>query len=98
MVNAAGIYFAASTFFWAVAFYPPLVAAWVWSLAFDRKRRRAVDWVVHAWAKVTMLACLCRPTGTASVCALLPRVMPLGSPIFDIRLTPWRALCGDFGC
>mmetsp|Transcript_73779 Transcript_73779/g.144297 ORF Transcript_73779/g.144297 Transcript_73779/m.144297 type:complete len:81 (-) Transcript_73779:197-439(-) len=39
--------------------YPVLTAAWLWSLCFDRTQRKAVDWVVHVWAKASMLACLC---------------------------------------
>lgn len=61
IVNPAGLYFAAMNFAWALFFYPALTASWLWSMAFDRKRRAAVDWVVRAWAACSMVSCGCWP-------------------------------------
>lgn len=60
--NLVGLYFTAVCFAWALVIFPTLlIPAWSWCLFFDRRRRRAVDWVVHLWAKIVMYSCFFRP-------------------------------------
>lgn len=60
-VNPVGLLFGFSTFFSALLVYPAIVTSFAASMLLDRKRRRAVDWVVHYWAKITVLSCGYRP-------------------------------------
>mmetsp|Transcript_91614 Transcript_91614/g.182518 ORF Transcript_91614/g.182518 Transcript_91614/m.182518 type:complete len:352 (-) Transcript_91614:89-1144(-) len=63
-LSLVGFYFLFVTFGSAILMYPVLTAAWLWSLCFDRTQRKAVDWVVHVWAKLSMLACFSWPRVT----------------------------------
>eukprot|EP00614_Pseudopedinella_elastica_P018382 CAMPEP_0172647358 /NCGR_PEP_ID=MMETSP1068-20121228/240712_1 /TAXON_ID=35684 /ORGANISM="Pseudopedinella elastica, Strain CCMP716" /LENGTH=356 /DNA_ID=CAMNT_0013461635 /DNA_START=103 /DNA_END=1173 /DNA_ORIENTATION=- len=63
-LNLVGLYFMVTSFASAIVVYPFLTAAWLWSLVFDRKRQRGVDWIIHVWAKLSMLSCFYAPKVT----------------------------------
>jgi 1-acyl-sn-glycerol-3-phosphate acyltransferase len=56
-----GPLFVLATFGWAAALYPAITLAYLFSKAFDAKRRRAVDWIVHWWAKLTCFTIFYKP-------------------------------------
>lgn len=64
VLNPCGLFICIVTFAWCAAWYLPLVPFAIFSHFFDRKKRRLVDWVVHFWAKTSMLTCLYRPKVT----------------------------------
>jgi len=56
-----GLLFAVACFGWAAMLYPAIGLCYAFGKAFDQKRRRAVDWIVHWWAKLTCLTILYKP-------------------------------------
>lgn len=61
-ITPVGVSFVLSALVCVLACYPFLVTVWLLSLAFDRKRRTMVDWIVSWWAKTSLLVWgLCRP-------------------------------------
>jgi len=61
-----GVMLGISVFFTAVIVQIPVYLAYLWSMLFDKKRRRMVDWIIHFWAKMSM-----------SVCGYVPQVVGL---------------------
>ena len=61
-----GILLGISVFLTAIIVQIPVYLAYLWSMAFDKKKRRMVDWIIHFWAKVSM-----------SVCGYVPEVVGL---------------------
>lgn len=51
-----GIYFAIACFGSALIVYPPLIVITLVSLFVDNTRRRWCDWIVQAWARLTLTA------------------------------------------
>ncbi|KAL1507743.1 hypothetical protein AB1Y20_007355 [Prymnesium parvum] len=51
-----GIYFAFACFGSAIIVYPPLIVITLTSLFIDNTRRRWCDWIVQAWARLTLVA------------------------------------------
>ena len=60
-LNVWGVLFGASMTAWVVALYPLVLSCAAVSFAFDRKKRRAMDFMVTWWAKLSMLFCGYRP-------------------------------------
>jgi len=56
-----GLFFLLGSFLWAVVLLPAVIAGYMWSLAFDRLRRRAVDFCVGLWAKGALVSLLYWP-------------------------------------
>merc|ERR1719326_2082919 len=56
-----GVVMGAAVFFYAFLFNLLCGATYLWSQVFDKKRRRAVDWCIHYWAKLSMLTCRFKP-------------------------------------
>uniref|UniRef100_A0A7S0W2L7 Phospholipid/glycerol acyltransferase domain-containing protein n=1 Tax=Hemiselmis tepida TaxID=464990 RepID=A0A7S0W2L7_9CRYP len=56
-----GLFFVVACFGWAAVLYPAIGLCYAFGKAFDQKRRRAVDWIVHWWAKLTCLTILYKP-------------------------------------
>lgn len=52
-----GVLLGVSVFSTAFAVQIPVMLAYLWSLMFDKKRRRGVDWIIHFWAKFSMSVC-----------------------------------------
>ena len=52
-----GVLLGASVFFTAFVCNFLCAISYLWSKIFDKGRRRAVDWVIHFWAKVSMSVC-----------------------------------------
>lgn len=61
-LNIPGVMFALSMTAWVVILYPLVLACAVVSFVFDEKKRRAMDFMVSLWAKLSMLTCGYRPT------------------------------------
>ncbi|CAM9435584.1 unnamed protein product [Phaeothamnion confervicola] len=53
-LNLTGVLYLLSGSAWAIALFPLMVLAYLYSMAFDRHRRRFADWVVHLWCKVAV--------------------------------------------
>ena len=49
-----GLYFTVCCFGSALIVYPPLIVITLCSLFIDNKRRRWCDWIVQAWARLTL--------------------------------------------
>mmetsp|Transcript_40824 Transcript_40824/g.79932 ORF Transcript_40824/g.79932 Transcript_40824/m.79932 type:complete len:339 (-) Transcript_40824:434-1450(-) len=56
-----GLLFVIACFGWAAILYPIIGLSYGFARGFDNTRRRAVDWVVHWWAKMTCLSILYVP-------------------------------------
>eukprot|EP00281_Chroomonas_sp_CCMP1168_P033613 CAMPEP_0206242576 /NCGR_PEP_ID=MMETSP0047_2-20121206/17135_1 /ASSEMBLY_ACC=CAM_ASM_000192 /TAXON_ID=195065 /ORGANISM="Chroomonas mesostigmatica_cf, Strain CCMP1168" /LENGTH=347 /DNA_ID=CAMNT_0053667613 /DNA_START=30 /DNA_END=1073 /DNA_ORIENTATION=- len=59
-----GLLFVTATFGVALLLYPAILLSAGLSHFFDPKRRRAIDWIVHWWAKITCLFILHSPKVT----------------------------------
>jgi len=55
IVTAYGCASASTFFFLGLFVQIPALLAYVWSRLFDKKRRRAVDWVMSYWAKLSLI-------------------------------------------
>uniref|UniRef100_A0A7S3K3P6 1-acyl-sn-glycerol-3-phosphate acyltransferase n=1 Tax=Aureoumbra lagunensis TaxID=44058 RepID=A0A7S3K3P6_9STRA len=60
-VNLAGLFFGLSMTLWVITLYPLVLACALLSQIFDKKRRRAMDFIVSLWARFSMLTCGYRP-------------------------------------
>jgi 1-acyl-sn-glycerol-3-phosphate acyltransferase len=62
ILNPWGVYCATATFVTAILVYPLVLSLAILSDLFGNKRqRRPLDWIVHVWAKITILLCGGRP-------------------------------------
>ena len=52
-----GVVLGVAVYLTALIVQIPVFLAYLWSRFFDKKRRRAVDWIIHFWAWVSMRAC-----------------------------------------
>ena len=52
-----GVLLGVVVYFTAFVVQIPVFLAYLWSMAFDKKRRRAVDWIITFWAMVSMRSC-----------------------------------------
>lgn len=52
-----GVMLAAVVFATAIMVQIPVGLAYLWSRVFDKKRRRAVDWIIFFWARFSMTIC-----------------------------------------
>mmetsp|Transcript_100035 Transcript_100035/g.182525 ORF Transcript_100035/g.182525 Transcript_100035/m.182525 type:complete len:379 (+) Transcript_100035:65-1201(+) len=52
-----GLILGISVYFTACMVQIPVMLAYLWSQLFDKKRRRAVDWIIFFWAKFSMTVC-----------------------------------------
>lgn len=66
-LNACGVWFVFAMTAWVFALYPLVLSLGLFSFAFDVKRRRAMDWVVSLWARLSMLTCGYRPRVTGEL-------------------------------
>ena len=57
-----GVLLGVAVFLTATIVQIPVFLAFAFSWLFDRKRRRAVDWIIHFWAWFSMRTCGYRPT------------------------------------
>jgi len=56
-----GVLLGMSVFVTAFIVQIPVFLCYLWSLLFDRKRRRGIDWVIYFWARTSMTICGYRP-------------------------------------
>uniref|UniRef100_A0A7S3Y5W9 1-acyl-sn-glycerol-3-phosphate acyltransferase n=1 Tax=Heterosigma akashiwo TaxID=2829 RepID=A0A7S3Y5W9_HETAK len=61
ILNITGFFFLFNTMLTCALLFPFTVLSYLWAMAFDRRRRRAVDNCVHWWAKLSMLSVFYRP-------------------------------------
>jgi len=57
---AMGAYFGSVLTGVLVAIYPMVMSCALWSVAFDKERRRAMDFIVALWARLSMIACFAK--------------------------------------
>ena len=60
-MNPVGAIFGLSMSCWVIAMYPLVLTCAAISRVSDWKRRRAMDWMVGFWSRVSMLTCGYRP-------------------------------------
>ena len=51
VITPLGLLLGASVFGTALVVQIPVFVCYLWSVLFDKRRRRGVDWVIHFWAR-----------------------------------------------